>query len=232
MGKLPETGPSLQRYLRRQARQAQRQAQSSGFARSGTSVTAEDVTQVDGTLNVAGNLNVSGPAAIGGTLGVTGPATFSGTTSIGGNAAITGTLSLPAGIINNAALANQVSPAVAASVTQTGWATTTSLVTKATTTVTVPAGFTSALVTALGMVVFQDSAPNRFDCRTRIEGTVGPTIMSLANLTGSASPSSTRVVSVTGGQVLNIDVQVLSAVATSGVAANQAVITASVVFTR
>ena len=106
------------------------------------------------------------------------------------------------------------------------------MATKATTTVTTPAGFTSALVTALGMVVFQDTAANRFDSRCAIEDTAGPTIISLANLTGSASPSQTRVVPVTGGQVLNISVQVLSVVATGGAAANQAVITASVVFLR
>jgi len=244
MSKLPDANPTLTAYLVRQRRQAERQANSSAFARSGTSVTAEDVTEVDGTLNVVGNLDVTGPASfsgdttIGGTLGVTGPTTLGAPTTVSGSLGVTGpmtvsgTLSLPAGIINNAALANQVTAAVAPAVTQTAWATTTSMASKASTTVTVPAGFTSALVTALGMVVFQDSAANRFDCRCVIEGTAGPTIISLANLTGSASPSQSRVVAVTGGQVLNIDVQVLSVVATGGMAANQAVITASVIFLR
>jgi len=50
----------LQRYLRQQARNAQRQASSSAFARSGTAVTAEGVTTVDGTQNLTGDLNVSG----------------------------------------------------------------------------------------------------------------------------------------------------------------------------
>ena len=199
---------------------------------------------IDSSLTVDGSLDTTGDTTIGGTLEVTGPTTLGGATTVSGNTSVSGslgvtgpmtvggTLSLPAGIINNAALANQVLGAVAPAVTQTGWATTTSLVTKATTTVTTPAGFTSALVTALGMVVFQDSAPNRFDSRCVIEGAAGPTILSLAANAGSASPSQTRVVSVTGGQVLNIDVQVFSAVATGGMAANQAVITASVVFLR
>lgn len=52
MSRLPETGPSLQRYLRRQARTAQRQQQSSAFNLSGVSVTAEDETTVVGTLNL------------------------------------------------------------------------------------------------------------------------------------------------------------------------------------
>ena len=63
MSKLPSTGPSLQRYLRQQAHTAQRQQQSSAFARSGTSVTAEGVTTVDGTQNLTGDLNVSGEFA-------------------------------------------------------------------------------------------------------------------------------------------------------------------------
>ena len=256
MSKLPDANPTLTAYLVRQRRQAERQANSSAFNRSGTSVTAEGVTEVEGELDVTGALvvtgteTVNGPLAvhgtaafdgattIGGTLGVTGPTTLgapttvSGSLGVSGPMTVSGTLSLPAGIIDNAALANQVTAGVASAVTQTGWATTTSMASKASTTVTTPAGFTSALVTALGMVVFQDTTANRFDCQCVIEGTQGPTIISLANLTGSASPSQTRVVPVTGGQVLNIDVQVLSVVATGGMAANQAVITASVVFLR
>ena len=232
MSKLPSTGPSLQRWLRQQERKAQRQQQSSAFARSGTSVSAEGVVTVDGELDINGPLAVHGNAA------------FDGYTTIGGvdvvanlvaqQASLTATVSdLAAAVADIATLVSeQVTAAVAPAVTQTAWATTTSMVSKAGTTVTVPAGFTSALVTALGMVVFQDTAANRFDCQCVIEGTQGPTIISLANLTGSASPSQTRVMAVTGGQVLNIDVQVLSVVATGGMAANQAVITASVVFLR
>jgi hypothetical protein len=191
-----------------------------------------------GATTIGGTLGVTGPATIGGTLNVTGTTTLGATTgvtgalNVSGPMAVTGTLSLPAGIINNAALANQVLGAVAAAVTNTGWATTTAMASKAGTSITVPAGFTSALVTALGMVVFVDTAPNRFDCRIVIEGTAGPTIITLASNAGSASPNQTKVVPVVGGQVLNIDVQVLSVAATAGNAANQASITASVVFLR
>jgi len=48
MSRLPSTGPSLQRYLRQQARAAQRQQQSSAFARSGMSVSAEGIVTVAG----------------------------------------------------------------------------------------------------------------------------------------------------------------------------------------
>jgi len=127
MSRLPSTGPSLQRYLRQQARTAQRQQQSSAFNLSGTSVVAENVTEVDGTLNVVGNLNVSGPAVI------------------------TGTLSLPAGIINNDALANPTMGQKVYASAQ-NFAPSTTLTTVLTTTITVPAGFTTADVDVIARV--------------------------------------------------------------------------------
>jgi len=127
MSKLPSTGPSLQRYLRQQARSAERLVNSSAFARSGTAVTAEGVTTVDGELDVAGTLNVTGNTVIGGTL------------------------SLPNGIVDNAALANPVIPQ-AVSFSGAG-SLTTAYSTATSVTVTVPAGFTSAVVTASGSVV-------------------------------------------------------------------------------
>jgi len=50
VSRLPETGPSLTRWLRQQERNAQRQANSSAFNRSGLTVTGEGVSTVDGTL--------------------------------------------------------------------------------------------------------------------------------------------------------------------------------------
>jgi hypothetical protein len=171
LSKLPSTGPSLQRYLRQQARAAQRQQQSSAFNLSGTSVVAEDVTEVDGTLDVVGSLvvdgteTVNGPLAvhgtaafdgattIGGTLGVTGPTTLgapttvSGSLGVSGPMTVTGTLSLPAGIINNDALTSPVVPGyvnVASGVTFT----TTTYGNVLSTTVTVPSGVTQLLANA------------------------------------------------------------------------------------
>ena len=60
MSRLPTLRPSLLDYLVEQKRGAARQARTSAFARSGTSVTAEGVTTVDGTQNLTGDLNVSG----------------------------------------------------------------------------------------------------------------------------------------------------------------------------
>lgn len=125
MSKLPTLRPSLTDYLHEERRQARRQANSSAFARSGSSVTAEGETTVDGTLNVTGNLEVSG------------------------HAAITGTLSLPAGIIDNAALTSPVAPAVGHDDAY-NFALTPAWSTVAQITVTVPAGYTRALVIATG----------------------------------------------------------------------------------
>ena len=139
MSKLPDANPTLTAYLVRQKRQAERRANTSAFARSGTSVTAENVTEVDGTLNVVGN------------LAVTGPASFSGDTTIGGNAAITGTLSLPSGIINNDALANPIQ-VQSIYLDARNFTLGTSWVTLAAQAIAVPAGFTKALVVVTGQV--------------------------------------------------------------------------------
>jgi hypothetical protein len=163
MAKLPTLRPSLLDYLDEQKRNAQRQASSSAFARSGTAVSAEGVVTVDGELDVVGALvvdgteTVNGPLAVhgtaafdgattvGGTLGVTGTATFSGDTSIGGNAAITGTLSLPNGIVDNAALANPIVQGFNGA-SAVAFALSTASAAKASGNIVVPAGFTQAVV--------------------------------------------------------------------------------------
>jgi len=98
-----------------------RVAQSSSFNRSGLAPTAEGVTTVDGELDVTGTLDVTGNTVIGGTL------------------------SLPAGIINNDALTSPVVPLVVYGMS-TSFGLTTSWVTQCSTTITVPAGFTSCVV--------------------------------------------------------------------------------------
>ncbi|MEP7369872.1 MAG: hypothetical protein ABI662_09470 [Dermatophilaceae bacterium] len=121
MARLPETDASLTRYLRREKRQALRQTQTSSFSGSGMSVPGDGFTQVDGTLTVVGTLDVLGPMAV------------------------SGTLSLPAGIIDNDALSTPVmSQAIYA--LASNFALSTTLTAVCTSTVTVPAGFTTAAV--------------------------------------------------------------------------------------
>lgn len=156
---------------------------------------------IDSSLTVGGSLDVTGPMVVGGT------ADFDGDTTIGGNAAITGTLSLPAGIIDNDALANPVKPsAVSFSASHT---LTTTLTSVASTTVTVPAGFTSAVVSGLGTVYMND--PNTtggqdglgadyVSSTFTIDGTsVGSSALGLAYGNGGAATSLAVVSSVLTG---------------------------------
>ena len=121
MSKLPTTALTLSRHLRQQQRQMVRLADTSAFALSGTSVTAEGVVTVDGELDVTGAMVVGG------------------------------TLSLPAGIVGNDALTSPVVPQ-AVYLQVSNFALTTSEVTLASSVITVPAGFTSAIVTLIGQV--------------------------------------------------------------------------------
>jgi len=141
----------IKRYVRQQTRQIERQASSSAFNLSGTSVTAEGVVTVDGEHHVVGALVVDGIETVNGPLAVHGTADFDGDTTIGGNAAITGTLSLPNGIINNDALANPIK-VQSIQLDVSNFAVTTSWATLVSSTITVPAGFTSAAVTVTGQV--------------------------------------------------------------------------------
>jgi hypothetical protein len=112
---------TLTSYLRDERRLAQRQQQSSAFNLSGTSVTAAGETTVDGKLTVTGAMVVGG------------------------------TLSLPAGIIDNAALASPVMPQdIFFSAFNFALSTTSTV--KASATITVPAGFTSAVVSVVSRV--------------------------------------------------------------------------------
>jgi len=93
-------------------------------------------------VRFTGAVDITSTTHIGGTLDVDAAATF------GGAVAITGTLSLPAGIIDNDALANPITYASDTSY-NAGAAVTTTETVKATATVTVPAGFTKAQVWAI-----------------------------------------------------------------------------------
>lgn len=77
-------------------------------------LTTTGATTIGGTLGVTGPTTLGAPTTVSGTLGVTGVTTLdadttvSGSLNVTGPMAVTGTLSLPAGIINNDALAHPV----------------------------------------------------------------------------------------------------------------------------
>lgn len=122
---------------------------SAGIAVATALTTFDRVVKVVGGLIVEGPSTLSGAVDISGDLDVTGDAAFSGTTTIGGNASITGTLSLPAGIIDNDALANPVE-ADSENLSTSGMTFTGSMVEYATKTFIVPAGFTKAIIFGAG----------------------------------------------------------------------------------
>lgn len=103
---------------------------------------------VDSSLDVAGDLNVSG------------------------NTAITGTLSLPNGIIDNDALAHPLGMGSDFAVT-TGFSLPNAWTSYATTSITIPAGFTRMQFTALGVVTAMNTTPGTEYLITAIQRTVG-----------------------------------------------------------
>ncbi|MBZ2197281.1 hypothetical protein [Occultella gossypii] len=111
---------------------------------------------VTGDLDVSGGADFTGDTTIGGTLGVSGDATFSGDTTIGGNAAITGTLSLPNGIIDNDALASPVEFDRSGG-GSSGFVVPTTRTLVASITLDVPAGYSRAIVFAVGSASAQNT---------------------------------------------------------------------------
>ena len=123
--------------------------------------------------------------------------------------AISGTLSLPAGIIDNASLASPVTAAYATTATATAWNVTTTQATMASTSITVPAGFSSAFVVAWSSVHFQDSAPNSFYTRAVIAASNGSEMGGLANTNMSGvAMHATSLTGLSGGGTISLASQV------------------------
>lgn len=215
----PEPYLLLSKRLRDLEEEVRRLRNRSPFANSGMAVTAEGEVTASGSVLVPGDLNVSGNLGVSGNMALT------------GNLDVTGTFTLPAASIDDSWLANLTGWGAATAATATGWSTSTSMADKASTSLTVPAGYDSAIVVAWGLVTYQDSAPNRFDCRCVIEGNAGPTLANLANTVAQTTVLHSRSLAVTSGQVLNLSVQVLSAVAASS-STNTAVCGGFALFSR
>ena len=190
-----------------------------------SSLTIGGSETVDGPLVVHGTADFDGATTIGGTLGVTGDATFSGDTSIGGNAAITGTLSLPAGIIDNAALASPVVPGyvdIASTVTFTAGG---SYYDGTQIDITVPAGISRLLVNAQSGIYCEGNSnttggmdgagADGIYCRTIIGGVTGQGFATVVLGSGSAgSVFSSRAYTLTGltpGSTISFATQTKSA---------------------
>lgn len=120
-----------------------------------------------GAAVINDGLLVGGNTTISGALDVTGNETVSGTLDVTGNMIVGGTLSLPNGIINNAALNAPVYPQTAHA-EASNFALTTTATEKVRATVSVPAGYSQALVFA----AISANARNKNTVQDYLEGYV------------------------------------------------------------
>lgn len=207
MSRLPETGPSLLRELRRRERLALRQAQSSAFARSGTRVSAEDVTEVSGQMQSA---DFDGDLATGN----------AGTKGWALNAfrAAFGELFLRPGSVENDALASPVKPQGIYTVAQ-NFALATTDVAVTSQTITVPAGFTSAVISVVGRVYATNpnAAYDYLVIVSKISGTGGANLPLLVGASGGSginvSPYSRVLTGLTSGGTFVVEVRAYVSIA-------------------
>lgn len=231
MSKLPTLRPSLLDYLVEQKRGAARQARTSAFARSGTSVTAEGVTTVDG-INQSFDFDGTGPSdmgtkgwALGSTNG--GPSWF----IINGHMIFDDLMAQDARITAQvAALASAVAD-IATLVGQqvtgsTGNANsgvvgfTTGYVTYATVTIAVPAGYSVARVIGISSA-FCPGSGGAMTARTRISGNVGN---AMTGVTDSSISHALTLTGLSGGNI-TIATDVMVNTAANGAANTSAFVT-------
>jgi len=208
MSRLPETGPSLRRHIRYMERQANRAANASPFSRSGTGVTGENELTVDGALIVTGHMEVGG------------------------------TLSLPAGIIDNDALANPVE-VDDFNHTETGFDPITGTgATVSAVTLTVPEGFTQAVVTAVAYVAIRNTTPStstQIHAWAMVAGFGGPTDDERSDpgvRSTTLAVFSTRVDGLTGGGTFTVAAQAYAGADFAADANNVATISGTVLWLR
>lgn len=200
-------------------------------------------TDIDGTLNVDAATTIGGNTTIGGTLGVTGittlgaPTTVSGALNVSGPMAVTGTLSLPAGIIDNAALASPVAVDTAQAYL-INYAIGTVSTVRATVSFTVPNGFSQALVTssARAMGYNVTGGADYLYVQSVINGTVGGELYSVAPNgygVGLSTSEYRRVIGLTGGDIITVSVATRTGFSTwAAQASHHAGIDAQVVYLR
>lgn len=132
----------------------------------------------------------------------------------------------------NTLIGQQTTGVAATPGTATGFSVSTSQGTKASTSITVPSGYSQALVLAVGSLTMADTAANRFDTRCGIAGSYGIALPNLANTVGSTSAGHTQFLTgLSAGSSILLEVQALAAVAATN-AANAAIVTGLAIFFR
>lgn len=169
----------------------------------GGTLATTGATTIGGTLGVTGTTTLGAPTTVSGTLGVTGVTTLGAATTVSGSLNVTGpmtvggTLSLPAGIIDNAALASPVT-ADQASVSQTNYATALTAQDFAVGSIPVPAGFSRALV----MVVSTAGAINSAASSDFLYVSAGINAVSSREVFAAAGPGASASISTAKSQLL------------------------------
>jgi hypothetical protein len=208
----------------------QQLAAANPFAPMGVTPTADGFT-VTGTETVTGALIVNGPETVNGTQTVNGPL------NVNGAMTVTGTLSLPAGIIDNAALASPVQTDTASNYVN-NYAITTAITVRASITLTVPAGFTQAVVIANASAMGYNSTAvtDYLYVQAVVQGVGGGEMYSAAGAglgVGLASPFHTTLTGLTGGDVITVSVTTRTSAATwAASVSNQANIYATALYLR
>lgn len=201
------------------------------FASTG-SADITGTTHIGGSTDIDGTLNVDANATFGGTVSTTGAMSVGGTMVVTGNATFQGNLAVPNGSIDNAALASPLVIVAAAPATGSGWAVSTGMEAKASSSIPVPAGFSRATVTAWANMHFMDSSPNGGWVRASIAGEGGAEMGGLANLQLGQGATHTRSLTGLSGGSIGVSCDVRASVGTAGMSGRIAQITAVAYFQR
>lgn len=215
---------ALVRELRDIKRTQQQQAAANPLAAAGIDAVPDGIV-------VQGSEVVNGPLDVNGTMTVDGNATFSG------NMTIAGTLNLPAGIIGNEALESPVKQ-TAVYADADGFTLTPAEQDFCVTTITVPDGFTEAMVVATGTVntYNTNAASDYLWARVYINSGFGRRMFALMDATsGPASLTVNKQVQLTGlvgGETITCKIKLASQVANVTSSSNGASMNAFATFTR
>lgn len=175
-----------------------------------------------------------------GTMGLrprNGGTEFDGYVTINGDATITGSLSLPAGIINNDALANPLQTATSSNGINNYEISTTSTV-RVSVSLTVPEGFTEAIVIANPTAMGHNgtAAPDYLYVQAVVQTVNGGELYSAAPNglgAGLAAPFHTTLTGLTGGDAITVGVATRAGINPwPASTANQANIYATAIFLR
>ncbi|QDG65859.1 hypothetical protein NIBR502772_06175 [Pseudarthrobacter sp. NIBRBAC000502772] len=197
----------------------------------------KDLKRTVQQLAAANPLATAGISAVEGGIIVEGSETVNGPLIINGPATITGALNLPAGIIGNDALANPMI-VEAASNYLNNYAVGTTSTARATVTLGVPDGFTTAVVMTNATAMAQNSTATTdyLYVQAVVDGVSGGEMYTSAGpglAVGIASPFNTTIYGLVNGQDITVSVATRTGFATwTASTANQANIYVTVLYFR